>query len=287
MLAAAVSVVLLALPPWTYEVTASGADLAVRATFPADSGEEFTIEGTEEFVTEVQVAGRTVARAGDRWEVPACEHGCTVTYRFALAAAAAADDPDVAARFGNVIESPPASWLLHPRVRARGASIQFRVISAPGETFAVGLPPGDEPGTYMLAVDALPRSPYAAFGPMETTDVHVGAQSLRIAVVPSRREVAGGQLLQWISQQARAVVGYFGRLPVDHTLVLVLPVEGRGVHGRTLGGAGATVLFWLGTRATRATLQRDWVLVTTSGSETGFDDRAPLARVRAAITATP
>jgi hypothetical protein len=261
MIAAAISLALLALPRWTYEVTASGSDLAVQARFPPGSGEEFTIEGTEDFVGDVQVAGRAVARTGDRWNAPACERGCTLTYRFALGAAAAADDPDVAARFGRVIESPPASWLLHPRAGARGTSIQFRVISAPGESFAVGLPPGDEPGTYVLEADALPFSPYAAFGPMETTDVHLGTRSLRIAIVPSRREFAGGELLQWISQQAHSVAAYFGRLPVDHTLLLVLPVEGRGVHGRTMGGGGATVLFWLGTRSTRATLQRDWVLV--------------------------
>ncbi len=261
MMAAALSFALLSVARWTYEITAAGGDLAVQATFPPGSGEEFAIDGTEEFVSDVQIAGQKVPRTGDRWELAACKRGCTISYRFALGAAAAADDPDVAARFANVIESPPASWLLHPRAGARGASIQFRVTSAPGERFAVGLPPGDEPGTYLLAADALPLSPYAAFGPLETTDVRVGAQSLRIAVALSRRELAGRELLQWISQQARAVAAYFGRLPVDHTLVLVFPVEGRGVHGRTVGGGGATVLFWLGTRATRATLQRDWVLV--------------------------
>jgi predicted metalloprotease with PDZ domain len=261
MATAVLSFVLLALPRWTYEVTATGSDLAVRARFPPGSGDELTIEGTEDFVSDVQVAGQAVARTGDRWNVPACRRGCSLTYRFALGAAAATDDPDVAARFGKMIEAPPASWLLHPRAGARGASIQFRVVAAPGERFAVGLPPGDEPGTYALEADALPLSPYAAFGPMETSELPVGAQSLRIAVTPSGRELDGGELLQWISQQAHAVAAYFGRLPVDHTLLLVLPVEGRGVHGRTMGGGGATVLFWLGTRATRATLQRDWVLV--------------------------
>ena len=261
MMVAALSAALLATTQWTYEVTAGAGALAVVAKFPPASGEEFEVQGTDEFVSDVQVAGRAAPRTGHGWRIPGCWRGCTITYRFALAAAASADDADVATRFGSVIESPPASWLLVPRARIRGATIQFRVTSPSGERFAVGLPPGDEPGTYQLPAEALPLSPYAAFGRLETTEVRIGTQSLQVAIAPSRRDLSGREVLEWISQQARAVAAYFGRVPVDHTLVLVLPTEGRGVHGRTLGGGGATVLFWLGTGATRATLQRDWVLV--------------------------
>ena len=112
-----------------------------------------------------------------------------------------------------------------------------------------------------MKLDPLPLSPYAAFGRLETTDVRIGMQSLQIAIAPSRRDLSAAEVMEWISQQARAVAAYFGRLPVDHMLVLVLPTEGRGLHGRTLGGGGATVLFWLGARATAETLRRDWVLV--------------------------
>lgn len=66
----------------------------------------------------------------------------------------------------------------------------------------------------------------------------------------------------WISRSACAVTTYYGRFPVKHLDLLIVPVEGqRGVlNGRTMGYGAASTKVSVGQLATEEDLKRDWVM---------------------------
>ena len=49
-----------------------------------------------------------------------------------------------------------------------------------------------------------------------------------------------------MSRAAEVVARYFHRFPVERLLVLVIPSGGDDLHGRTLGGGGATLMLYVG-----------------------------------------
>ncbi len=261
-------------PPrwWRYEVTVGrdSRELSVEASFPVGSSQELSVEsGTEPYVRDLLVAQGDrfveVKPRGTSWFVPACAaRGCRIRYHFALLDAAKdLEDPDLATSYGDVLESPPGAWLLRPLSSTSGARVRVRVRAAPGVRFATGLAPAKSgsPETYELAAVELPRAPYSAFGRLTSDDFKIGERTLQVSFVPMQRRIADAEIVRWIRSSAEMVAGYFGRLPLDHVLVLVLPARGDRVHGRVLGGGGATVLLWLGPDATGHKLQDDWVLV--------------------------
>lgn len=257
-------------PQWRYEVNADPdlQELRVEATFPPGSPEELSVEsGTEPFVREVLVAEGDrfigIEPRGTSWFVPSCAaRGCRIRYRFALARAAAdLDSTDLAIRYPGVVESPPGAWLLRPLAAKADARVQLRVQTEAGMRFVTGLPPSASGSGYALDAIDLPRAPYSAFGAFTSEKFDVDKSTVEIAFVPTERQIGSSELARWIRGSAQTLAGYFGRLPLDHLLVLVLPSRGERVHGRVLGGGGATVLLWLGPDVTRAALDRDWVLV--------------------------
>ncbi len=251
----------LAAPLWSYQVTAldGGARLAVEATFPAGTAEEMGVAaGAEPFVRGVTVDSRPADSAGGSWRLAGCRRGCRVHYSFALAEAAESlDDSDAAKRFGEVLEATPGTWLLRPAARSQAAHIRLRVDTAPGLRFAAGLRATE--GAWQIEEDDLPSAPYCAFGPLRVDAVRIGGATLQIAFPPGRWALGDNAIAAFVAQQGRAVAGYFGRLPVDGTMVLVIPAE-RGTHGTTMGGGGASVLYYLGRSASADVLERDWVL---------------------------
>ena len=65
-------------------------------------------------------------------------------------------------------------------------------------------------------------------------------QSLR--ATPGEFGLPKERLLAWIEKSATAVAIYYGRFPVASARILIVPVEGRGVHGgQAFGYGGAAV----------------------------------------------
>jgi hypothetical protein len=66
----------------------------------------------------------------------------------------------------------------------------------------------------------------------------------------------------WIAESACAVTTYYGRFPVKHLDLLIVPVEGqRGVlSGRTQSYGGASTKVLVGQLATEEDLTHDWVM---------------------------
>lgn len=214
---------------------------------------------------------------------PACIVACRVRYRFALREAAQDfDDVDWAAMHGELVEAPPASWLLSPAMPAETPSprLRFTVTIAPdappGTGFATGVfrAPGSAPGsagssgvsgrapTWELNLRDLWTSPYTAFGEMTQHPLAVPGGTLEVAIGAGDTAVTRQELVGWVADGARAVSAYWGRFPMPGALVLLaVRGGGRSGGGKTLSGGGGTVVMQIGSRTTMPRLRADWVLV--------------------------
>lgn len=261
------SVLLAALCSYQVALAGDGTRLDVQARLPAGSGGVLSVaRGAVPFVVDVRVDGVPLQEHDGAWVAPSCRRGCRVSYRFDLSRAA--DAGDAAERSGGLTESPPQGWLLRPEGATR---LSVRVAAPAPLGFAAGLPQRD--GAFEIASDDLPFAAPAVFGPMQLERIPLGAQTLQVALAPQRGDGLPSRpraaLLRFITAQARAVADYFGRLPVDQTLLLVRTARGSGSHGRTLGGGGATVFWELGEEAPLG--EGEWVLVHEL-VHTGFPD---------------
>jgi len=256
---------------WTYEVVAGGEarELSIQATFPAGSEPELTVDdGAEPFVRDVTVAQGNkwdaVAGQNGSWLVPACRSGCQIRYRFLLAdATKAINDPDVAIAHQGAFLAPPSTWLLRPSSGPANHRFRFHVTTPPGVAFATGVAPAPgAAGWYEAGIADLPSAPYSGFGRLAMSRMDVGGRALEIARAPGDFAVGEQAVVDWIRGSAEAVAGYYGRFPVERTLLLVVPNEGEGFgYGKALGNGGASILLPIGERTNREKLADDWVLV--------------------------
>jgi hypothetical protein len=252
-------------PAWRYQVTVGdGArELQVEARIAGGYSDEFSVDdGAERFVHDVAVdAGsgwRTIAPKDDSWFAPECARGCKLRYRFELERAAAALDGEEGERLGAVTQAPPSTWLLHPLHAKPGRDYRFSVATPSGIAFVSGVHRVGQ-GGYGADVTQLRDSPYSAFGPLDVQSVRAGGASIDFAFVPGRQAIDRAGVVKAVTRAADVVARYFRKFPVERVLVLVIPTGGDGLHGRTLGGGGATLMLYVGASATGEPLQGSWV----------------------------
>ncbi|HET9316403.1 MAG TPA: hypothetical protein VFQ51_12490, partial [Vicinamibacteria bacterium] len=258
-------------PAWDYEVTASPAarELAVEARLGRAVGSALTFDdGMGAFVDGFEVAHgsewRPVPRNGDLFVAPACERGpCRVRYRVRLLEAARTmERRGVAHTNGDVVLAPPSSWLAQPLRDERPGRYRFRVALPTGLSFATGVFRGPAEGTYEATTEDLAQSPYSAFGPLDQAHVDAPGGTVDVAMAAGPLSVSKQEIVDWVERSARAVAAYYGTFPVPRAQVIVLPGGRRPIgFGTTLGNGGASIIVWLGASASRAHLERDWVLV--------------------------
>jgi len=253
-------------PGWRYEVAVGeGArELRVEGTIAGGYSDEFSVdEGAERFVHDVAVdAGsgwHAIAPKDDSWFAPECARGCKLRYRFELERAAAALDGEEGERLGAVTQAPPSTWLLHPLHARPGRAYRFAVTTPPGIGFVTGVHRVAR-DTYGADVSQLRDSPYSAFGPLTVDTLRVGGATIDVAFVPSSGRALGkAPVMQALTRAATVVARYFQRFPVERLLVLVVPMVGDGLHGRTLGGGGATLMLYVGSDASAEHIAQSWV----------------------------
>lgn len=249
-------------------------ELAVSAALPPQITNELSVtEGAEPFVRDLVVgpleggAFTTVPETEGSWFARQCERGCRVRYRFLLDdAGREIDDDGVAMSTHGVVESPPAAWLVHPLRTTTTAHIVFHVASrVPGVTMATGVREAtpNAVGTYDTAASELAIAPYTVFGSFRESTVDVGrGASVRFAVAAGKLRATDDDLTQWLSRAGHAVSDYYGRFPIDRTLIVAIPSRGDRVgFGRTMAGGGASILIDVGRDADEAALASDWVAV--------------------------
>jgi hypothetical protein len=291
-------------PAWSYQVAATraGAELSVEATFK-DSGEhELTVEpASRPYVRDVEVQGAEgwapLAEDHGAWALASSAGNVHVRYRVDLARAAAHhDDFRIARRTENAIESPPSTWLLRPPRAPDGTRFRFHVTCEPGDAFATGVFPS--PGgrnDYEGDAKDMGMLPFAAFGSLRVRAVD--GEDVVLVLLPGKLD-AEDDVIAWVRDAARAVRGFYGKLPVRRIVLFLRPVRGSRIgYGTTMGGSGAGIAIDVGSRARRARFADDWILVHEM-THTALPDLGmvhhwleeglatyvePLARVRAGL----
>jgi hypothetical protein len=100
-----------------------------------------------------------------------------------------------------------------------------------------------------------------AHAPQMTSTLIVGGSHIDINVDDGKLNVPQADVIAWIQAAAESVAGYYGRFPVPHLTLRVMPFSGHGVrHGMTFGMHGGFIKIGLGSDTSKAELMNDWML---------------------------
>ena len=253
--------------PWQYEVRFDGRELAVVARFDARNDGSFSLDGDAAlFVKQVEYAEgagwSSVSRAGEAWSVP-CSAGCQVRYRMALREACEKlSEADTAIASGDVLIAPPSTWLLHPGSTAKNAEFELHVEPGAGAHFVTAFHPvTGRVNTYRAPLEVLDDAAYAAFGPLQVSEVPAGDTTVQVGVAPEGLRLSAAQARAWVADSAGALASFYrGHLPARHALVLLMKGGGDNTRGLTLGGGGPAVLVRASDLVNAQTTRDDWVV---------------------------
>jgi hypothetical protein len=68
-----------------------------------------------------------------------------------------------------------------------------------------------------------------------TSTLLIGKSKIDVTIEAGQMKVSQAELLHWVQMAGEAVATYYGRYPVPHAQVHIIPVDGAGVgHGQTL-----------------------------------------------------
>jgi hypothetical protein len=95
-----------------------------------------------------------------------------------------------------------------------------------------------------------------------TSTIIIGNSRIDVAVEKGDLQASKEDLMKWVHWAAESVSGYYGRFPVPHALIRIIPTEGRDVRGgRTFGREdGGFITIHVGSQTDFATLANDWML---------------------------
>ncbi|MEI9950323.1 MAG: hypothetical protein WDO74_15420 [Pseudomonadota bacterium] len=271
---------------WHYQVRfEAGSELVVEARFDGNNDGVFSADDdAAPFMRQVEVAQgadwRPASKRDASWLAP-CSSGCTIRYRFALREAAQRlAEADTAIAAGEVLISPPSTWLLHPGTALENADFELSVEPGPSARFVSAFHPvsGARAGQYRAAIGVLDDASFAAFGPLHVSEIPAGDTTVQLGVAVHGLGLSVEQAQAWVAASAGAVASYYrGHLPARHALVLLMQGSGGTTHGITLGGGGPGVLVRASERVDPTTTRDDWV-VTHELLHVNFPDVGPAHR---------
>src|SRR5882724_3041707 len=94
-----------------------------------------------------------------------------------------------------------------------------------------------------------------------TSTLLIGGSKIDVTIESGEMKVSQAELIQWVKSAAEAVATYYGRYPVPHVRVQIIPVDGSGIrHGQTFGYEGGSIKIRVGARTPAAELANDWML---------------------------
>jgi hypothetical protein len=103
--------------------------------------------------------------------------------------------------------------------------------------------------------------PYDLFDRLRKTPLEIGGGRVEVAFATDEGPHFRESVLAWISNAARAVATYYGRLPVEHVRVLVLPNAGSRIGpATTFGYGGAAIKVSVGSETAADAFADDWVM---------------------------
>src|ERR1700687_157440 len=94
-----------------------------------------------------------------------------------------------------------------------------------------------------------------------TSTLVIGDLKIDVTIESGEMKLSQADLIQWVKSAAEAVATYYGRYPVSHVQVRIIPVDGSGVrHGQTFGYDGGLIKIRVGKQTQAAELANDWML---------------------------
>lgn len=96
----------------------------------------------------------------------------------------------------------------------------------------------------------------------KVSSLRIGGGAIGISIEPGPCDLSTEDLVQWVTEAARAVTSYFGKFPVRRAQIEITIVEGkRGVlHGTSFGENGVLTKMAVGQHSTVSDLQDDWTM---------------------------
>lgn len=242
-----------------YDVTpsADAATLSVRARVGPGPAKKFSVDSlAEPFVKNVTVDGLPVSPTDTSWLAPTCTGGCEIRYEYALRdAAKKIEDVDRALLHGSTVVAPPSTWLLRPLLDDGRGPVS---VTVHGDRFASGFF-GEGP-TWHADLSDLPDAPYAAFGKLQKRVLRFPGGVMDVRFAEGELGAPETDVLAWMQRSGELVSAFYGTFPVPRVLVVVLPVPGRELFGKTLGNGGASIVLFLGQSAVREDFDDDWIM---------------------------
>ena len=94
-----------------------------------------------------------------------------------------------------------------------------------------------------------------------TSTLLIGGSKIDVTIESGEMKVSQAGLMQWVKSAAEAVATYYGRYPVPHVRIQIIPVDGSGIrHGQTFGYEGGLIKIRVGAQTPAAELANDWML---------------------------
>src|ERR1700676_2000536 len=102
---------------------------------------------------------------------------------------------------------------------------------------------------------------FSSWAGQMTSTLLVGGSKVDVTIEAGELKVSQGELMHWAKSAAEAVAAYYGRYPVPHVQLRIIPVGGSGVrHGQTFGYDGGLIKIRVGKETEARELANDWML---------------------------
>jgi hypothetical protein len=94
-----------------------------------------------------------------------------------------------------------------------------------------------------------------------TSTIVIGNSRIDVTTERGSLAVSNTDVLAWVQAAADSVVAYYGRFPVPHVFLRIIPTRGKGVrNGKTFGYDGGRITIHVGEDTTTADLAKDWMM---------------------------
>ncbi len=102
---------------------------------------------------------------------------------------------------------------------------------------------------------------FAARADDVTSTLLMGNSKIDVTIDSGNLKVSQAELMHWVQLATEAVTTYYGRYPVPHAGIRIIPVDGGGIrHGQTFPFNGGFIKIRVGAETTAAELNDDWML---------------------------
>jgi hypothetical protein len=89
----------------------------------------------------------------------------------------------------------------------------------------------------------------------------IGNSRIDVTMEEGQLHASKEDVMKWVQWSAESVAGYYGRFPVPHIVLRIIPTDGSGVRGgRTFGDHGGHISIHVGSNTTWPDFADDWML---------------------------